>query len=435
MVRTVKALGWMGLLFAVACGGPATEQKSAELEPFPEPEDRVFETVEGRLSRGETPAGWIIRKGVDAGTATSLLAALAAYVPSSRYRTDDHLEIARDIAGDVLSFTVVRENGDRFVSKREGSIWIASSETMPTRREVAHFRGTIRNSLWESLLAEGASPDLVVRFADVFSWTFDFLTDCRTGDRFDVLAEAIYQGDQFKRHGEILAARYDGERGQVAGILFRPEGGKAAYYAPDGSSLQKAFLRSPLNYRRISSGFSHRRFHPVLKRYMPHLGIDYAAAPGTPVVTIGEGTVVFAGWKRGFGKIVEVKHPRSYLTTYGHLARFSQGIRTGTRVEQGQVIGYVGSTGLATGPHLDFRMKHGATYVNPLRIEIPSADPVPPNEERTFFHLARVCLAALDVLPEGSIAAEKEPLALALLTGATDGVAVAHSGLDDRPAP
>ncbi|MFH1680093.1 MAG: M23 family metallopeptidase [Candidatus Eisenbacteria bacterium] len=433
-MRLARLIPLIGFSLALACV-PGKEQESVELAPPPEVEECLFETAGGSLIRGETPAGWAIRQGVDAGTAQKMLAALAVYLPSSRYRTDDRLEITRNPAGGVLSFAVERESGERFIARREGEAWAASAETKPIRREIAHFRGTIRSSLWESLIEEGASPDLVVRFADIFSWTFDFLTDCREGDRFDLIAEAIYQEGEFRRHGDVLAARYDGERGKVAGILFRPEGGKAAYFAPDGSSLQKAFLRSPLSYRRISSGFSHRRFHPVLKRYMPHLGIDYAAAAGTPVVTIGEGTVAFAGWKRGFGKIVEVRHPRSYTTTYGHLSRYAQGIRAGARVGQGQVIGYVGSTGLATGPHLDFRMKRGPTYVNPLKIEIPSADPVPPGEERAFFHLARVCLAALDVLPEGSIGAEREPLVLALLSGADRGFLPANPGLDDHPAP
>jgi len=426
---------WTALfLLAIACA-PAQETETSALGGIPAPEEPVLETLEGSLRRGETPTGWALRQGIPGPEAQGIVAALAVHLPASRYRTDDRLQVVKDEKGGIVSFAVERTNGVRYVARPEHGVWIASHESEPVRRDIVHYRGTIRSSLWESLVAAGASPDLVVRYADIFSWTFDFLTDCRQGDRFDLIAESIYQGDQFRRHGDILVARYEGERGTVSGIRFQPEGEKAAYYAPDGSALQKAFLRSPLSYRRISSGFTHRRYHPVLKRYMPHLGIDYAAASGTPVVTIGDGTVSFAGWKKGFGKIVEVRHSRSYTTTYGHLAGFGSGIRSGARVAQGQVIGYVGSTGISTGPHLDFRMKHGATWVNPLKIEIPSADPVPAGQESEFFNTARVCLVALDVLPEGEARVNEDPMVLALLTGGEGGYLPAQVGLGDQAAP
>ena len=389
-MRTAGRTFAFALLLLVACV-PANGTKRRGSRRLPAPEASLFETVEGALDPGETPMGWAMRHGVPRSAAEEILRALAVHVSASRYRTDDRLEVVRDEGGEVLSFTLERSSGERYVVKNETGLWIAARETRPVRREIVHYRGTIRSSLWESLRAEGASPDLVVRFADIFSWTFDFLTDCRNGDRFELLAEAIYEGDTFRRTGDILVARYEGERGTVAGVRFQPEGMKAAYYAPDGASLQKEFLRSPLNYRRISSGFSRSRYHPVLKRYMPHLGIDYAAAAGTPVVTIGDGTVAFAGWKRGYGNYVEVRHNHSYTTTYGHLSRIARGIRPGTRVAQGEMIGAVGSTGLATGPHLDFRMKQGATFVNPLKIEIPSSEPVPVADPRRLLLRRRAC--------------------------------------------
>ena len=204
-------------------------------------------------------------------------------------------------------------------------------------------------------------------------------------------------------------------------FALKPEGERSAYYAPDGGSLQKIFLRSPLNFRRISSGFTKRRYHPVLKRWMPHLGIDYSAAAGTPVVTIGDGAVVYAGWKKGFGNIVEIRHNSTYLTTYGHLSRFGKGIRKGTRVAQGQVIGYVGNTGLSTAPHLDFRMKRRSDWVNPMMIEVPSADPMPAKDRRNFFHMTRIYLAALDVMPEGPLGVDADPFVTALIAGGESG--------------
>jgi murein DD-endopeptidase MepM/ murein hydrolase activator NlpD len=422
------------VLVLAACA-PTKERDGAGIAQLPVAEEKVLETVEGTLRRGETPTGWAVRQGIPVTTAQEIIGALAVHLSAARYRTDDRLQITRDEGGEIVSLAVERMNGERYVARRTGAVWMAARESEPVRREIVHFRGTIRSSLWESLIDAGASPDLVVRFSDIFSWTFDFLTDCREGDQFDLIAESIWQGEQFRRHGDILVARYEGERGTVSGVRFEPEGEKAAYYAPDGASLQKAFLRSPLNYRRISSGFSRSRYHPVLKRYMPHLGIDYAAAAGTPVVTIGEGVVTYAGWKKGFGKFVEVKHSRSYATTYGHLSRFGSGVRSGSRVAQGDVIGYVGSTGLATGPHLDFRMKHGASWVNPLKIEIPSAEPVPASEMTDFLHVARVCLAALDVLPEGDLDGGEDPIAFALLAGPDAGTLPQLAGLEGHPAP
>jgi murein DD-endopeptidase MepM/ murein hydrolase activator NlpD len=289
--------------------------------------------------------------------------------------------------------------------------------------------------LWESLLSQGASPELVVHFADIFSWTFDFLTECRRGDRFEFLVEAQLREGEFYRFGPILVARYEGARGSVAGVRYEPEGEKVSYYAPDGTSLRKIFLRSPLNYRRISSGFTYRRFHPILKRYRPHLGIDYVAPIGTPVVSVGDGVVTFVGWNGGFGNYVEVKHGRSYTTSYGHLSRFRRGLRKGERLAQGEVVGYVGSTGMSTGPHLDFRMKRGGKAVNPLAVNIPSADPVPMSCRRDFYHAARVSLAALDLLPPTGTEGKSDLFTTAFLAGAQSGLFPLGPEGGDRPVP
>jgi murein DD-endopeptidase MepM/ murein hydrolase activator NlpD len=262
----------------------------------------------GSLHRGETPMGYALRAGLDRNEASAALAALAPYLPARRFRTDDRIELARDEAGHLVRFAVTRRHRERFVAEREEDGWSARPDAPPLRKEILRYEGVIDGSLWESLRSEGASAELVVRFAEIFSWTFDFLTDCRAGDRYAFLVEAYFDGEEISRTGDILVARYEGKRGSVSGVHYEPDGGRASYYAPDGTSLRKIFLRSPLNYRRISSGFSRSRYHPILKYYRPHLGIDYAAARGTPVVTVGDGTVIFAGWKGGFGNYIEVRH-------------------------------------------------------------------------------------------------------------------------------
>lgn len=391
----------------IGCGGADLAQSgekpaaaAAAESPPAAPAEQVFTSS---LTSGETPMGWILRREVERNEAHAIVAAIEPHLAPSRFRTDDRLSIVRDAGGDVLRFEVERRNRDRYVVERGGDGgWDAREEEKVFRREVVRFSGVIENSLWQSITDQGASPELVVMFADIFAWTFDFLTDCRSGDRFEFLVEALYDGEEFVDYGSILVARYDGAQGKVEGVRYRIRNGKRGeYFASDGESLQKIFLKSPLNYRRISSGFTHRRYHPILKKFRPHLGIDYAAATGTPVVSIGDGVVVKKGWNGGFGNYVEVKHNRTYTTTYGHLSKYRRGIGRGVRVAQGQVIGYVGATGLATGPHLDFRMKKNGKYVNPLKIAVPSADPVPAGERRDFYQVANFYLAALQVLPDG----------------------------------
>jgi murein DD-endopeptidase MepM/ murein hydrolase activator NlpD len=195
--------------------------------------------------------------------------------------------------------------------------------------------------------------------------------------------------------GDVIGTRYVNRDKEYLAFGFRDEDGKMEYYDYDGNSVRRVFLKSPLNFRRISSYFSNRRFHPILKVYRPHLGIDYAAPTGTPIVSIGDGRVAYVGWKGGFGKYVEIRHNNVYTTCYGHLSRYGKGVRKGARVSQGQVIGYVGATGLATGPHLDFRVKKFGSYVNPLRIEYPKGDPIREDAKMEYFAARDVVLKGL----------------------------------------
>jgi murein DD-endopeptidase MepM/ murein hydrolase activator NlpD len=221
------------------------------------------------------------------------------------------------------------------------------------------------------------SSQLAVQLAEIFAWDIDFLTECQKGDTFKILVERLYRGD-FYRWGDILAAVYEGEMLSThTAVLFQDHTGSTSYYDKDGRCLRKAFLRAPLNYKYISSHFTESRYHPILRIYRPHLAIDYAAPTGTPVVSIGAGTVTSRYYDGGgYGNYVEIKHPNGYTTGYGHLSKFAEGLKVGKRVEQGEVIGYVGATGLATGPHLDFSISKDGKKVNFLELEIPSASSV-----------------------------------------------------------
>jgi murein DD-endopeptidase MepM/ murein hydrolase activator NlpD len=276
--------------------------------------------------------------------------------------------------------------------------WQARAAERTLERYVRFLSGEVRDNLYTSLTEAGGDPAIVLLVSDVLQWDVDFYIDPRPGDRYGLLVEEWVDTQEIVRHGPILAIVYEGERIRAEGFRFdgAEQGG---YYRLDGSSVRRSLLKSPLNYRRISSHFSHRRFHPILRYYRPHLGIDFAAPRGTPVVSIGDGTVTSAGWKEGYGKTVVIRHTGSLVTQYGHLSRYGAGVRRGARVTQGQVVGYVGSTGLATGPHLDFRCMLNGAWVNPLTLPRPPADPVPQAALAQFRNAAEALRTALETLP------------------------------------
>ena len=254
------------------------------------------------------------------------------------------------------------------------SIWAENrSKSVEQRLQVAS--GTIESSLWESMLAANANPMLAVELSEIFAWTIDFF-GIQQGDRYKVVYEESYVDSQSIGISRINGAWFYHNNTDFWGIPFEQDG-VISFFDEKGNSLRKAFLKAPLRFSRISSGFSHSRYHPVLKIRRPHHGVDYAAPAGTPVLTVGDGVVTRVGYqKSGGGNYVSVKHNSVYSTTYMHLSRFGKGIKKGRYVKQGDVIGYVGSSGLATGPHLDFRFYKNGSAVNPLKVEAPPVEPV-----------------------------------------------------------
>jgi murein DD-endopeptidase MepM/ murein hydrolase activator NlpD len=256
--------------------------------------------------------------------------------------------------------------------------------------------GTISTSLFAALDAGGIPPELGHKLADLFAWDIDFHNDMRRGDYFRMIyEEKTRRADGMRKLGRIVAAEFYARGKSHCAFMFDNGAGGYDYFDENGKALRKQLLRAPLSYTRISSNFSHRRFHPVLHHYAPHYGIDYAAPTGTPVMATGNGTVIAAERKGGNGNYVKVKHPNGYVTYYLHLSRFGKGIRAGAHVNQGQVIGYVGSTGYATGPHLDYRVQKNGKFVNPRTISLPPADPVSRAKMASFIdmrdrHLSRL---------------------------------------------
>lgn len=300
-------------------------------------------------------------------------------------RPGDYYEIEYDTSSTWINFSYHPAGLEYYCLEKSSSGRINNSKkTVSARKITSKAAGTISTSLWDAMSSKKIRPELIVNFAEIFAWQIDFLTESRKGDTYKLIWDEYAADNGMVFNGQIRAAQYT-TRGQThTAFLFTNGAGQSDYFTPQGKSLRSAFLRAPLQFRRISSYFSRKRFHPILKYFRPHLGIDYSAPLGTPVSAIGDGTIILAKYNGGFGNLVQIRHPNSYVSYYGHLLRFAKGVRTRTHARQGQIIGYVGSTGLSTGPHLDFRITREGRFVNFLNIRMPAAASINAKELELF---------------------------------------------------
>ncbi|MFT5549217.1 MAG: murein DD-endopeptidase MepM/ murein hydrolase activator NlpD, partial [Candidatus Azotimanducaceae bacterium] len=258
--------------------------------------------------------------------------------------------------------------------------------------------GVIKSSLFEAAAAGDIPDSVIMDLANIFGWDIDFSLDIRPGDQFSVVYNELYKEGVKIKSGQILAAEFINNRKIYKAVYYINPKGEGDYYNEDGKSMRKAFLRSPVKFARISSKFSLKRWHPVLSKWRSHKGVDYAAARGTPIRASGDGKIVLASRKGGYGKAIFIQHGSRYKTVYGHLNGYAKGIRVGVKVKQGQVIGYVGSTGLATGPHLHYEFQVDGVHRDPLRVKLPEAKPVKPSYLDHFKVNAEVYLSMLQVM-------------------------------------
>ncbi|HXY96802.1 MAG TPA: peptidoglycan DD-metalloendopeptidase family protein, partial [Steroidobacteraceae bacterium] len=256
--------------------------------------------------------------------------------------------------------------------------------------------GRIYSSLFEAVEDAGAHDQTAVALADIFGWDIDFVLDVRPGDSFVVTYQQLWRDGQYLKDGPVLAASFVNQGREYRAVRYTDPVGNASYYAPDGRSMRKAFLRAPLEFSRVSSGFNSARMHPILNRIRAHKGVDYAAPVGTPVRAAGDGVIRFAGVMGGYGNLIEIQHTHSITTVYGHLSRFARGMRPGTHVTQGAVIAYVGMTGLATGPHLHYEYRVNGVFKNPQTVVLPSAAPIDPALSADFRAHTEPLLRSLD---------------------------------------
>lgn len=342
--------------------------------------------VSGCLNAGETLYQHLVEHDISPGEVLRLQEKVNSVVDIGYLNAGTKFTVHYDNEGKIVQFDYQPNQLDVYhikISKNDlGNIKVSKDEIF---KEIVCLEGEIKTSLYESMIEHSNSGQLAVEIAEIFAWDIDFLTECQAGDTFKILVEKLYRGD-FYRWGDVLAAVYEGEMLSThTAILFEDPGGSNNYYDSKGRCLKKAFLRAPLDYKYISSQYTESRFHPILRIHRPHRAIDYAAPTGTPVVTIGAGTVISRYYDQGgYGNYVQVRHPNGYVTGYGHLSKFAQGLQVGQRVKQGEIIGYVGATGLATGPHLDFSISKDGRRFNFLDLEMPPASSISPDYQSEF---------------------------------------------------
>lgn len=294
-----------------------------------------------------------------------------------------------------------------FTPEAETNKWKVESIEHPVEVKRLTFAGTVKSNLWESASEAGMDGSLIGPLAEIFAWQIDFAREVQPGDRWRLTVEQKFVNEKFIGWGNILVAEYEKNGSDLyTGVRFPQEGPRGSYYFPDGSSLRRMFLKSPIKFARITSKFNRNRFHPIYKRRQPHNGVDYGAPFGTPVMSVGDGRVEFVGTKGAGGKTVRIRHNSLYQTAYLHLQGYAKNIRKGSKVSQGQVIGYVGATGAATGPHLHFAFYESNQYVDPLGRKFPSADPVASASMSAF---KQVVASAINFLPDWQLAAHTEP--------------------------
>lgn len=286
--------------------------------------------------------------------------------------------------GNLLRFEYEIDNDSRLVVTRTEDGFTAEQQDIEYEIRLCRVDGEITSNMFQSMSDVGEGATLAVQLADVFAWEINFIRDIRAGDKFSLLVEKRYRDGEFKDYGKLLAANFVNQSEKYEAFLFRDDDGNSQYYTRDGQNIRRAFLKAPLSYTRISSGYSHRRLHPVTMNWKAHPAIDYAAPTGTPVKSVGKGKITFMGYDKASGNYIKVEHMNGYETMYLHLSSFAKGLKKGSKVAQGQVIGFVGKTGYATGPHLDFRMKKDRAYVNPLKVLSPRETPVSKEEMMAF---------------------------------------------------
>ena len=395
--------------FGIAPGtAPSDVPRQEVLEPIALPElvaagdaaQQRFVTQE-RVQRGDTVAALLERLNVRDARAVDFLRTNAAARPLYRQLVPGRaLQSETDADGNMLTLRYFLGTTSLLEVRREGTGFVARQRAVADAPRIVYRTGTIRSSLFAATDAANIPDAVAMQMVRIFATDIDFHSDLRRGDRFAVAYEMVYEAGELIGTGRILAAEFVNAGHAYQAVLFHDEEGNDAYYSLDGTSRAKAFLRSPVEFSRISSGFG-GRLHPIFKNWRAHTGVDFAAAEGTRVIASADGVVMSAGKRGGYGNAIEIRHGGGVTTLYGHLSAFARGIHAGSRVRQGEPIGYVGHTGFATGPHLHYEFKIGGVHQDPLRVALPKAEPVAPALRAEF---ERVAASARTTIERVSVA-------------------------------
>ncbi len=406
--RPILVPTWAGVACALAIGfaTPLTADPASDGERFPAasslgalavapssvapsaPVSPRRHVTEGVIQRGKTLSDSLRSQGVSPQVVNEIAKGLKGHF-DFRHAQPGHLyHLVQDGAGELIEFRYSTSVTDGYTLVKIGDRYDVSREEAELEARATRIAGVITSTLYQSITNLGEDGQLARDFSDIFAWDIDFQRVVQPGDSYQILYERLYRDvggrATYVRPGRILAARFQGRAGDHLALYFQPEEDRGGYYRPDGTSVEGAFLMAPMRHGRITSNYNPARRHPILKVTRPHHGIDYAASTGTPVWSIGKGVVVHRGWQGANGNLVKVKHDNGFVSSYAHLSRFSKGLSVGSRVDQKQVIGYVGQTGLATGPHVCFRVQQNGEYVDPASLRTPAGAPIPGELVPTF---------------------------------------------------
>ncbi len=379
-------------------------EEADEAEAADEVEVVTYATESARIGNGDSLYYIFKRQKLDPSELMLLLKAKPHGRRLERLMPGQVLEFTLDETRSLVALDLKLDRTRTLKFFRNGTGFNSELVEVPLERRIAHAAGQIEDSLFLAAQRAGLSNKVIMELVEIYGWDIDFALDIRRGDSFLVVFEELFKDGEKVADGNILAAEFFNRKERYRAVRYVNPEGRASYYTPDGTSMRKAFLRTPVKFGRVSSRFNLRRRHPILHRIRAHRGVDYAAASGTPVRATGDGKIIFVGRKGGYGRTVILRHGSTYTTLYAHLRRYAKGVRSGKRVQQGQVIGYVGRSGLATGPHLHYEFRVRGKHRNPLTVRLPKAAPVPEKLKADFELKTRDLVAQLDVLSKTRIA-------------------------------
>ena len=348
------------------------------------------------VAEGDTLSTVFDKAGVPPTVMHEVLASSKEAQQLSKLKVGQRLDIELDAQGELTQLSSSLSKLERIHIERSDSGYVYKKEKLRPDIETAYAYGRIDSSLFLAAKRAGLSHNLTMELANVFGYDIDFALDIRKGDTFEVIYEQKKIAGESVGTGNILAARFTNQGKTYTAVRYSNKQGNSNYYTADGQSMRKAFIRTPVDFARISSRFSNGRKHPILNKIRAHKGVDYAAPRGTPIKSTGDGKIIVAGRKGGYGNTIVIQHGKHYRTLYGHMQGFAKGIRSGAQVKQGQIIGYIGTTGLSTGPHLHYEFQVDGVHVDPLGQKLPMADPIAKNEKQRFIQLSKPLMARMD---------------------------------------